>query len=111
MEKTLIIDGKEIKFKSTGAAPLRYKHQFGRDFFADIMSMRKLTEKKKITPEDIKLIDFDLFYNLAWVWAKTADKTIPEPMEWLDSFDSFPMFEIVPELKGLLINTLQSKKK
>lgn len=111
MEKTLTIDGREVTFKSTGAAPLRYKQQFGRDFFVDVAKLHKLAGKKKVTLEDVKFVDFDLFYNLAWVWAKTADKTIPEPMEWLDSFDSFPMYEIIPELQELLINTLQSKKK
>ena len=27
MEKTLVIDNKEVRFKSTGATPLRYKAQ------------------------------------------------------------------------------------
>ena len=32
MEKTLTIDGKQIRFKSTAATLIRYKTQFGRDF-------------------------------------------------------------------------------
>ena len=31
MEKTIIIEGRQVKFKSTAAAMLRYKAQFGRD--------------------------------------------------------------------------------
>lgn len=42
--------------------------------------------------------------------AKTADKDIPDPMSWLDEFDEFPMIEIVPELFGMAIASLQSKK-
>lgn len=111
MEKTLTIDGKQVTFKSTGATPLRYKQQFGRDFFADIMKMDKLAGKKKITVDDIALIDFEMFYNIAWVWAKTADKTIPEPLDWLDTFDTFPMYEIIPEVQELLLNSLLTTKK
>ena len=33
MEKTLTIDGKEVRFKSTAATPLRYKAQFNKDYF------------------------------------------------------------------------------
>ena len=106
MEKTITIDGKDIRFKSTGATPLRYKQQFGKDFFAAIAKMSNGT--KKISMADI---DLEVFYNIAWVFAKTADKTIPEPLEWFDTFDNFPIIEIVPDLQDMLMSTMQTKKK
>lgn len=42
MEKTILIDGKQVTFKSTAATPLRYKRQFGKDFFADIIKLSAL---------------------------------------------------------------------
>lgn len=113
MEKTLTIDGKEVKFKSTAATPLRYKSQFGKDYFSEILKMESLTniKKEKIKAKDIQSIDFEVFYNIIWVLAKTADKTIPEPMEWLDKFNEFPLMEIIPKLQDLIISSLQSKKK
>lgn len=104
MEKTLTIDGKEITFKTTGATPLRYKQQFGKDFFGEL---------KKMMPEKGKEFDIDLevFYNFAWVTAKTADKSIPTPIEWFDSFEEFPIMEFIPDLQELLISTMQTKKK
>jgi hypothetical protein len=115
MEKTIEIDGKKIKFKSTAATPLRFKRQFGKDFFAEICKlepMQKSLQSKKLTSaEKLAKVDFELFYNIAWVLAKTADDKIPEPLTWLDGFDVFPIGEIFPELNELIVVTMQGKKK
>lgn len=111
MEKTIVIDGKEVTFKSTGATPLRYKAQFGNDFFAEIMKLDKVLKTDNEGKPDISNIDFEVFYNLAWVLAKTADTSIKDPMTWLDTFEEFPIVEILPELQDLIFATLQGKKK
>lgn len=134
MEKTISIDGKDIPFKSSGATVLRYKAQFGKDFFVEILklsSLKKLFNDKqkeqksasgdneeveglddfKINPADLEHIDFDVLFNIAWVLAKTADKSIPDPMTWLDEFDEFPLYEIIPELQDLISSTISGKKK
>lgn len=113
MEKTIEIDGRKIRFKSTAATPIRYKAQFGKDFFADIMKMSALEglNSKKIDSKKIDKLDFEVFYNIIWVLAKTADKTIPEPITWLDEFEEFPLFEIIPELQDLILASIQTKKK
>lgn len=116
MEKTIEIDGKQVTFKSTGATPLRYKAQFGKDYFKEIMklsTLEKLNKKNKndLTVEDLEGLDFEVFYNIAWVMAKTANTDIPDPIAWLDTFDTFPMIEVIPELQDLMLASLQSKKK
>lgn len=122
MEKTIEIDGKKVKLKSTGATPLRYKAQFGKDYFSELMKMGALQEfskaagegediLKNIDPDTFDLIDFEVFYQIIWVMAKTADKSIPEPLEWLDGFDEFPIMDILTEIQDLLVSTLKSKKK
>jgi hypothetical protein len=113
MEKTIEIDGKQVKFKSTAATPLRYKAQFGKDYFSEILKMEGLTKlkKSKNNAEDLAKIDFDTFYNIIWVLAKTADKSIPEPLEWLDGFEEFPLFEIIPQVQDLIVMSIQGKKK
>lgn len=113
MEKTIEIDSKKICFKSTAATPLRYKSQFGKDFFVDIMKLSSLDglNSKKINIEKIEKLDFEVFYNIIWVLAKTADKKIPDPITWLDGFDEFPLFEIIPELQDLILASIQTKKK
>lgn len=117
MEKTILIDGKQVRFKTNGAIPLRYKAQFGKDYFKEILKMAplaKLGGKKDLLPEDLEALDFDIFFNIAWIMAKTADSTIPTPLEWLESFDEFPLIEIFPDLQELMIASLQgnaTKKK
>lgn len=113
MEKTIHIDGKEVRFKSTGATPLRYKAQFGKDYFSEIMKMGALEKlnKKNITEKDLEALDFEVFYNIAWTLARTANNAIPEPITWLDEFDEFPMMQIIPELQDMILATIQTKKK
>ena len=112
MERTIIIDGNQIRFKSTAATPLRFKAQFGKDYFAEILKLDKLRElKENENIEVLKSIDFDVFYNIAWVLAKTADSSIPEPMTWLDEFEEFPLFEIFEEIQDLIMASISSKKK
>jgi hypothetical protein len=104
MEKTLIIDGKEVRFKSNAATPIRYKTQFGKDFFAELIKMGSIET-------DPSALDFEVFYNIAWTMAKTADPHIPDPVTWLDQFEEFPIIDIISELKDMIISTMQSKKK
>jgi hypothetical protein len=115
MEKTIEIDGKKINLKSTGATPLRYKSQFGKDFFAEIFKLGKLEkinlDDKDIDYEALSGLDFEVFYNIIWTMAKTADKSIPEPLEWLDGFDEFPIVEILPQMQDMIFRNLATKKK
>ncbi|MEN6391082.1 MAG: hypothetical protein ABFD04_11755 [Syntrophomonas sp.] len=114
MEKILTIDGRQVKFKSTGAFLLRYKAQFGRDAIKDIYMLQGAVDKgKKI--KNIDALDIEVIYNLVWTLAKTADPNISPPLEWLDGFSEFPLDEIVPEIEDMifscLTSTVQSKKK
>lgn len=116
MEKTITVDGKDIRFKATGSAAMRYKAQFGKDYFADVAklnSMEKLMkiDEKDFKPDDLDGVDTTFFFNVAWVFAKTADDSIGDPMAWLDSLDSFPIMDIMGELMGLITSTLSTKKK
>jgi hypothetical protein len=115
MEKTIVIDDRQVRFKTNGAIPLRYKAQFGKDYFKEIFKMLPLAnlEKKKnnLTPKDLEHIDFEVFYNIAWVMAKTAEPSIAEPLEWLGEFEEFPIADIFPELQELMLATMRTSKK
>jgi hypothetical protein len=114
MEKILIIDGRQVKFKSTGAFLLRYKAQFGRDALQDILKLQGAIDNKNQI-KNIDALDLEVFYNLIWTLAKTADPSIPPPLEWLDTFGEFPLAEIVPEVIDLIFSslgtTVEPKKK
>lgn len=117
MEKIINIDGRNVKFKSTGAYLLRYKAQFGRDAIQDVYKLIDVVDMKTKKIKDISALDLDVFYNLVWVLAKTADPTIGPPMEWLDTFSEFPLMEIIPEVIDMVMSCMaptvksESKKK
>ena len=113
MEKTIIIDGKPVRFKSTGATALRYKAQFRKDYLSEIMKLNSLNKLdfNNLKPEDLESVDFEVFYNIAYAMAKTADPSIPDPVTWLDEFETFPIFEVIPELQDMITSTISTKKK
>lgn len=110
----MTIDGRQVKFKSTGAFLLRYKAQFGRDAIQDILRLQSAIDNKGQI-KNIDTLDLEVFYNLIWTLAKTADPDILPPMEWLDTFGEFPLAEIVPEVIDLIFSslgtTVEPKKK
>lgn len=110
MEKTLTIDGKDVRFKSNGLVPLLYKDEFQRDFFKDVFNLG-LGQKDKDEMEQINSIDFYLFYRVAYAFAKTADKSITNFYEWFESFEEFPIIELLPDFFELITATISSQKK
>jgi len=121
MEKTIYIDDKPVKLKSTAGTPRRYKAQFRKDYFAELMKLAKVFNRtaendgqfdlNTVSFEDLDHLDFEPMYNFVWVLAKTADKTIPEPDEWLDEFEAMPLADVFPQITELLESSIQSKKK
>ncbi|QAT43439.1 hypothetical protein [Aminipila luticellarii] len=123
MEKILYIDGKPVKLKSTGAFMLRYKQQFHRDALKDLYKLQEAVEEEtnEETGEtvqiikDIEALNLEIFFDMIWTLAKTANPQIPPAMEWLDTFDEFPLEEILPEALKLIMasmgSTVESKKK
>ena len=119
MEKTIEIDGKKVKLKSTAGTPKRYKSQFRKDYFSELLKLSKLMantdgdtfDLAKIDYSELDYLDFEVFYNFIWVLAKTANKEIGDPLDWLDEFDSMPLAEIFPEIIDLLESSISSKKK
>ena len=106
MEKTIIIDGKEVRLRATAALPIRYKAQFGRDLFADIYKM-----EPAIKEEDYSKLDTLVFYDLVWLMAKSANPNIPDLEEWLDQFDAFPVEDVFSVCLEMLSALMASKKK
>ncbi len=108
MEKQIYIGGKEVALKTTGATLLRYKIQFGKDLLIELMKLEKCYDGQSFNPEQL---DIELFYNITWLMAKTADSSLKPPVEWLDEFDSFPVLEILPEVMEMLAALMRTSPK
>lgn len=114
MEKTLTIDNKKVKFKTNGALMLRYRHQFGKDFFQGLAKMSVLGEMEntdELSLEALQGIDFEVFERICWLLAKIADDSIPDMIEWYSSFDVFPIMDVLPEIMDMISAALEGKKK
>lgn len=117
MEKTIEVDGKQLTLKSHGATPILYKNQFKRDYLADIVRLMKtfgamnVEDMANLTEEQIAEIDTSVVFDMAWIYAKAADKSIPDPMAWLSSFEEFPIMDITIHVADMAVASLKSKKK
>lgn len=116
LTKTVKIGDKEVKFASSAAIPRIYRIKFGRDIFKDLQRLEKSTQKNADKESsDIEIEDLEIFENVAYVMALHADPSIPKTIdEWLDQFDMFSIYEILPEILDLwgknLVTTVNSPK-
>lgn len=113
IEKTVKIGGKDVKFRPSATIPRLYRIKFKRDIFQDLSKLEK-SYKTKSTGFEID--DLEIFENVAYIMAYHADNTIHETIEkWLDEFEMFSIYEVLPEILELwganLQTQVQSKKK
>lgn len=114
MDKLIRIDNKEVGFRATALTPRLYRHWLSRDIMVDMNKLQKAIMKAE--EDELSVVDLEIFENLAWVMAKQYDNTIPDsPEEWLDTFNTFLIYEILPEILDLWsanqLTTASSKKK
>lgn len=116
MEKTLQIDDKQVKFKATAAIPRLYRIKFRRDILQDLGRLKSAYAKAVNEDEQFSVTDLEMFENCAYIMAKHADQSTPSTVEeWLDNFETFSIYMILPEILELwMLNEetiAESKKK
>ena len=115
MKRNITIDGQEVPFKASAAIPRIYRMRFHRDIYKDLRDLEKGIDKNDSENSNLDLFSLEMFENIAYVMAKHADPSIPDtPEEWLDSFNTFSIYQVLPqiiELWGLNTQTdVQAKK-
>lgn len=117
MDRTVEIDGREVKFRATARTPRLYRALVGRDMIADMNKLMKAYQRKKDEEEDLDIIDLQIFEDVAYIMARHADPEMEEktPDEWLDTFNMFSVYVVLPHILELWAlntqQTSQSKKK
>ncbi len=125
MERTLLIDGKEVKMKASALVPRLYRYKFGRDIIRDMNNLRRAYMKVQKLPKNATLeqkqaaqfsvLDLTVFENVSYIMAKHADESVPDsPEEWLDQFEMFSIYEVLPkilELWSISNGTISTPKK
>ena len=116
LSKTVKIGDREVTFKSSAAIPRMYRIKFGRDIFRDLTKLEKsYRDRGDGEKQNLEIDDLEIFENVAYIMALHADPTIPKTIdEWLDQFEMFSIYEILPEILDLwgsnLVTDIQSKK-
>lgn len=110
LQKTVMIGDQEVAFRSSAAVPRIYRTRFGRDIFKDLSKLEKaLKENAGKAASGIPIEDLELFENVAYVMAKHADPGIPDSIdEWLEQFEMFSIYEVLPEILELWGSNLAS---
>lgn len=117
MDKTVYIGGKPVVFRKTAGTMLRYKRQFGRELYPDLIKiydlfpvLRQYTDVKDEMSEAQKVeiakvmlgTETEWMYDILYIMAQQAEPSIRDELEWLDSFDDFNVFEVFIQLMPLI---------
>lgn len=116
MKQNIEIDGKQIAFRASAAIPRIYRMKFHRDIYMDLQALEKSIGGNSEDASSLDMFSLEMFENIAYVMAKHADNSIPDsPEEWLDNFNTFSIYQVLPQLIQLWgLNTqteVESKKK
>ena len=115
MEKTIMIDGREVRLRASAAIPRLYRIKFRRDILQDMQTIKKAVEKsaRENAKEagqmsSIPLEALELFENVSYLMAKHADPAIPSTVEeWLDGFETFSIYTVFPTIEELWMANVQ----
>lgn len=96
------IDGRYVPFRASATVPRLYRAKFRRDIFKDLVKLQKSIENNEENTSEVPIDDLELFENVAYIMAKHADPKQPEtPEEWLDQFNVFSIYEVLPQILEL----------
>lgn len=99
MKQNIEIDGKQVAFKASAAIPRIYRMKFHRDIYKDLRSLEKSVGDGSEESSNLDMFSLEMFENIAYIMAKHADPSIPDsPEDWLDSFNTFSIYQILPQL-------------
>ena len=115
MEKTIMIDGREVRLRASAAIPRLYRIKFRRDILQDMQAIKKAVEKsvQENAQEggqmsSIPLEALELFENVSYLMAKHADPAVPPTVEeWLDGFETFSIYTVFPAIEELWMANVQ----
>ena len=115
IERTIKISGKDVAFRSSATVPRLYRAKFKRDIFKDLSKLEKSFTKKTDEGTELQIDDLEIFENVAYIMAFHADPSIPKTIdEWLDQFEMFSIYEVLPEILELwgenLMTDVEAKK-
>ena len=114
--KKIEIDGNQVEFKASAAIPRIYRNRFGRDVYQDLATLSDAVGANDQEASNLDNFSLEMFEDLAFVMWSAAhpEEKYDSPDEWLDQFNTFSIYQILPELIdlwGMNIKTTVSERK
>ena len=109
IQKNITIDGIDVPFKASATVPRLYRLKFRRDIYQDFAALQKSVGENTEESSALDIESLEVFENIAYIMAKPAS-----PDEWLEQFNTFSIYEILPQLIdlwGLNVETQVTGKK
>lgn len=133
MKKAIMIGDQSVELNSSAGWFYDYREQFGHDILPDLLpildgllgslaelggDVEELVLTEEVLTDEIvdKIIDalataeVTTIFNITWAMAHNADDKIASPKEWVNSFDNFPVDEIVPQIIRMTLESSVSSK-
>ena len=103
IQKNIIIDGIDVPFKASAAVPRLYRLKFRRDIYQDFAALQKSVGENTEESSALDIESLEVFENIAYIMAKhAAPENVPDnPDDFLEQFNTFSIYEILPQLIGL----------
>ena len=100
IKKTITVDGIEVPFKASATLPRLYRAKFRKDIFKDFSGLKTSVDESDENKSGLGIESLEVFENIAWTMAKHADpENVPDsPDEWLEQFNTFSIYEVLPKL-------------
>ena len=117
MEKIIKIEeGRSLNFKASAFSPIAYNRLFpGRDYLIDMEALKCANDKEE---KSFAMSDYEHFARISYLFAyqglapsprqtqeqKEFLEEYPDAWDWIDSFNAFSIYEILPEIIDLWYN-------
>ena len=116
IQKNITIDGIDVPFKASAAVPRLYRLKFRRDIYQDFAALQKSVGENTEDSSALDIESLEVFENIAYIMAKhAAPENVPDnPDDFLEQFNTFSIYEILPQLIdlwGLNVETQVKSKK
>lgn len=114
MQKIIEVEeGRSLNFKASAFSPIMYNRLFpGRDFLKDMDALKDAHDDEE---ESFNMADYEHFVRIAYTFAyqgmaptprqtpeqKEFLKEYPDAWDWIDSFGTFSIYNILPEIIDL----------
>lgn len=114
MEKIIKVEeGRSLNFKASAFSPIMYNRLFpGRDYLKDMEALKCANDKEE---KNFEMSDYEHFARIAYLFAyqglapspritpeqKAFLEKYPSAWDWIDSFNTFSIYEILPEIMDL----------